>query len=490
MIKMNHLSQNKIKWLGVLCLAVIFAVDAETPLGIADAMTYIAVVLLTIWIPGGRSTLYFGIAGIVLTIAGFFLSPSGEAMNIAITNRILAIIGISVAIVVVRKFKIAQDEIVFQKESLDSLFNHAAEGIIFTDEHGNILMSNPKVQKIFGFSPEAFNGINIMSFFTIESSYEIMEFWEYARERELSFETTGLAKNGVEFPVKISFSSFDQRGQKRYVVFIQDITQRKKQEQILIKAHDELSIYTQKLNESNAELENFAYIASHDLQEPLRKIQSFGSRLAAKLNGKLEQPEADDLSRVIKASNRMQVMINDLLTLSRVRTQQKPFEKTDLNLLLNEVIDDIEIAIKQSGAKITVENLPVVEADPVQMRQVFQNLITNAIKFGKEGTVPEIIISSALALDNEKEMYEIKVADNGIGFDNKYSSKIFDIFQRLNGAAYEGSGIGLSVCKKIILRHGGNISTLSNPGHGTTFTIKLPVLSQTVSESMQYISQN
>jgi two-component system, LuxR family, sensor kinase FixL len=468
--KVSHI---RLKAIAIVSLAAIFVMDTQTPLGIADAMCYIAVVLLTIWIPG-RATLVVGIAGILLTIAGFVLSPSGEAFSIALTNRALAILGIITAMMVVQKFKNAQQKILSQKDTLDSLFNHASEGILFSDTDGVILLSNKKMEQISGYDAGSLKGKNIKSLFTGEEESEFAEKFN-TDSNEVSFETMARKQNGDTFPAQVNFTSFIENDTRHFVIFIEDITLRRRQEENLKEAHRELTAFANKLHESNTDLENFAYIVSHDLQEPLRKIQSFGSRIETRMAGKLDEPDKEDLGRVIKAANRMQSMINDLLMLSRVKTREKPLSKTDLNHVLQDVIDDLEISIQKSNATIIPSNLPVIDADDVQMRQVFQNLLSNAIKFRKP-TDPLIIRINSHIVNNEtEEIAEISVSDNGIGFDPKYSNKIFQIFHKLNGAEYDGSGIGLSICKKIISRHNGTIIPESQPGEGTTFIMRLPV---------------
>jgi two-component system, LuxR family, sensor kinase FixL len=464
----------RLKVIALVCLVAIFLMDTQTPLGIADAMCYIAVVLLTIWIPG-RATFVFGVAGILLTVIGFALSPSGEAFEIALTNRILAVLGIFTAIVVVQKFKNAQQKILSQKDTMDSLFNYASEGILFTDADGMILLSNPKVEQITGYSQATMKGRNIRSLFPPESVADFAEKIENSAYEEVSFETKAMKQNGDLFFARVNLTSFEEKDDRRFVVFIADITLRKQQEENLKEAHRALTAFADKLHESNTDLENFAYIVSHDLQEPLRKIQSFGNRIEVRMANNLDEPDKEDLGRVIKAAGRMQIMINDLLMLSRVKTREKPLIKTDLNLVLQEVLDDLEIAIQKSSATIIPGNLPVIDADDVQMRQVFQNLLANAIKFRKQIEPLVIRIDSKILNDNHTPRAEITFSDNGIGFDPKYNQKIFQIFNKLNGAEYDGSGIGLSICKKIISRHNGTITPDSTPGIGTSFTLTLPV---------------
>jgi len=258
------------------------------------------------------------------------------------------------------------------------------------------------------------------------------------------------------------------------IAIIIDISQRRQQEDLLKKAHLNLQYYAKELQASNVELENFAYVSSHDLLEPLRKIQAFGERLKIAEAGNFTDQGRDYLDRVLHASERMEALINDLLTFSRLSTRSQPFVPVDLNEVLKGVLADLEISIEKSGARFETGPLPVIEAEPTQMRQLFQNLIANAIKFKKETEAPLIKISSVRNdTENGNESYDISIADNGIGFDEKYKEKIFNIFQTLAGRKYEGSGIGLAICRKIAIRHGGNIFAKSTPNIGSVFIASL-----------------
>jgi signal transduction histidine kinase len=247
----------------------------------------------------------------------------------------------------------------------------------------------------------------------------------------------------------------------------------------------ELRQQREELERSNRELQDFASIASHDLQEPLRKVRAFGDRLERKLGAEITPDARDCLVRMQDAAARMSVLISDLLRYSRVTTHALPLEPVDLGRIAREVIGDLEVAIERSNAEIDIGPLPTVEADALQMRQLFQNLLSNALKFQQPETPPRIAVQSrcleangsgaASTLDSETQWYELRFADNGIGFDEKYLDRIFTIFQRLHGrTSYEGSGVGLAVCRKIVDRHGGHITAQSTPGKGATFLVTLP----------------
>lgn len=227
------------------------------------------------------------------------------------------------------------------------------------------------------------------------------------------------------------------------------------------------------LQRSNRELQDFAFVASHDLQEPLRKIQAFGDRLRSKNKDVLDEASLDYLARMQNAASRMQELINALLNLSRITTKAQPFTTVALDSILSVVVDDLQPRIEDAGGTVVVKKLPILDADRVQMRQLFQNLVGNALKFRAEGRPIRVEVREGHS-DNPA-VVRIEVSDNGIGFEERHADKIFTIFQRLHGRGeYEGSGIGLAVCRRIVDRHGGNISATSVPGEGATFIIELP----------------
>lgn len=241
----------------------------------------------------------------------------------------------------------------------------------------------------------------------------------------------------------------------------------------------------QELASANAELQQFASIASHDLQEPLRKIQAFGNRLKEKSGEALSDQGRDYLERMQNAAGRMQTLIDDLLTLSRITTRARPFVPVNLAQVVQEVLSDLEVRIQQTEGRVEVGELPTIEADPVQMRQLLQNLIGNALKFHRDEEPPIVRIYSQVFVSQERqsaedsvsaELYQIIVEDNGIGFEEKYLDRIFNVFQRLHSRSeYEGTGMGLAICRKIAERHGGSITAKSAIRRGAKFIVTLPI---------------
>ena len=260
---------------------------------------------------------------------------------------------------------------------------------------------------------------------------------------------------------------------------VHDITERKRMEEELRKSRDEQEIKvkerTAELELRNKELQDFAFVASHDLQEPLRTVQTFGRMLADKCGVSLDETSRDYIRRMEKAAVRMQNLLDALLSYSRVTTKLEPFKKTDLSECVEEALSNLEIAIMKKSARVEVGDLPSVKADRVQMVQLFQNLIGNALKFSREDDSAHVKIYAQEVRD-ANGAYEICVEDNGIGFDEKYLDKIFHPFQRLHGRGsdYEGVGMGLAICKKIVERHGGEITARSESGKGSTFMVRFP----------------
>lgn len=239
----------------------------------------------------------------------------------------------------------------------------------------------------------------------------------------------------------------------------------------------ELKAYARDLERSNQELRDFTFIASHDLQEPLRKIQAFGELLRDRYADDLDARGEDYIQRMQNAASRMQMLLEELLTFSRVTTKAQPYTRVDLNQVIKTVLGDLDMQIEQSGAKISISELPTLDADETQMSHLFTNLLSNALKFHLPGTPPVVrVISSNVNLGG-KEWCDIQIEDEGIGIEEKFHEKIFLPFQRLHGRnEFSGTGMGLTICKKIVDRHGGTIRVESSPGKGTCFIIRLPCL--------------
>ena len=356
----------------------------------------------------------------------------------------------------------------------ESILNAAGEGICGIDAGGKITFANPTAARLMGLEIDKMVGRKETDLFGVTAPVET----EVAPNKSPGkpVEITLTRGDNSTFTAEFMRSQILENEQVvGRVVLLKDITERKEAAEALERKAAELA-------RSNAELEQFAFVASHDLQEPLRKIRAFGDRLKMKCETALPAEGADYLSRMQNAAARMQTLIADLLTFSRIISRFEPFVAVDLGQVVREVLGDLEVRIEKVGATVNVGELPQIEADPLQMRQLLQNLIGNALKFQLPDVKPVIQISARIrAADDEYApsagpICELSIQDNGIGFDEKYLDKIFAVFQRLhNRQEYEGTGIGLAVCRRIVDRHSGRITAHSKPGAGATFIVQLPV---------------
>lgn len=349
-------------------------------------------------------------------------------------------------------------------ERLTAVLESITDGYLVLDQEGRFLEINRAAGELFGRPISELIGQYFREQYpSLAQSNFAARYRESLESGEEQHFETRLPNSNRWFEVHL------YPKQTRTEVYFRDISERKQ-------AEDDLQNYAHKLERTNQQLEEFAFIASHDLQEPLRKIQAFSDRVLARYREQIDPDGQNYLDRMNNAAHRMQGMIEDLLALSRVTTQAHPFTEVDFNRLASEVISDLDLRIERSGGRVEVSPLPVVSGDEKQFRLLLQNLIVNALKFQQPGTAPVVRISAQVEqADGRAPEVVIRVEDNGIGFDPKYAERIFHPFQRLHGLGqYDGTGMGLAICRKIVERHGGSIHAESQPGEGATFIVTLP----------------
>ena len=347
---------------------------------------------------------------------------------------------------------------------LQAIMDTALDAIITMDEGRVVLSFNEAAEKMFGYDAAEVNGHNVKMLmpepYLSEQDDYVRRYLETGGREVIGrrHEIRGRRKDGTEFPCELSVSELVTGERRLFTGMVHDITDRKRVEA--------------ELRRSNESLEQFAYVASHDLKEPLRMISSYLQIIEKRYADKLDDEGREFFGFARAGANRLRDLIEDLLEYSRVGTQNKPLEATDSGKLLDEVCSDLQLAINDGDAKITYDELPIVVADAGQLRQVFQNLLANALKF--RGSASPIIHVSAV---RRRKDWVFSVRDNGIGIAAEHQERIFVIFQRLHGREqFKGTGIGLAVCKKIIERHGGRLWLESKPGEGTTFYFSLPIV--------------
>jgi PAS domain S-box-containing protein len=360
-------------------------------------------------------------------------------------------------------------------------FQHAAIGMALVRIGGRWQQVNPALCEILGYTEEELLATTFQAITHPDDLDTSLVLKAKALAGEIDhfhLEKRYLHKQGHAVPVLLSVSLVRESPQRPlyFVAQIQDVSDRKL-------AEERLQAHAKQLEIKNRELQDFVCVASHDLQEPLRKIQAFGDLVASSEGQHLTETGQDYIRRMRDAAGRMRNLIDDLLALSRVTSQTRPFVAVDLNRVAHEVLDDLKARIEQSGGRVQVDPLPTVSADPTQMRQLLQNLVGNAVKFQPQGVPPHIRIYAqriATQLDSPRASdgaaaWQVCVEDNGIGFDIKYVGRIFAPFQRLHGRGiYEGTGMGLAICQRVVTRHGGEIWARSEPGKGSTFIFTLP----------------
>jgi len=374
--------------------------------------------------------------------------------------------------------KRAEEELRESEERLRTMSDSAQDAIIMMNPEGNISFWNRAAEEILGYSSEEVIGSDLHRLLAPERFREsqLEGFRKFRQTGEGSavgqtLELAAVRKGGEEFPIELSLSAVRLQDGWHAIGIIRDITERKRAEEELQCSADRLASLNTELGRSNRDLQEFTYTVSHDLQEPLRKIHTFGQFLVEDCGEHIPDEGRQHLRRMQEATVRMKNLIQHLLTLARVGTRGGELVPVESRPVLDAVLDTLSEQVRQSGAEVTVEGeFPTVMADAVQLGQVFQNLISNALKFRS----PERVLRVTIRADVEGDQATFSVSDNGIGIEERFLEKIFGVFQRLHPREqYEGAGVGLALCEKIVRRHGGSIRVESTPGEGTTFHVVL-----------------
>lgn len=349
------------------------------------------------------------------------------------------------------------------------------EPVLMVDASGRIVYANGAVRDLLGYPPDSLLG-ELVEKLVPEAYRE-----GHVAQREAYVQTptprpmgagrelTALAADGREVPVRISLGPIRTSSGLLVSVMLRDLTER-------LRAEAEAAEHLRDLERSNQELREFAHVASHDLQAPLRKIRSFGGRLVERAAGKLDAKSADYLERMVRAAVRMQTLIEDLLRYSRVTMKAGALGEVDLADVLEDALADLELEREECGADISIGPLPRVRADRAQLRHVFQNLLGNAMRFRRADTAPRVRVREETDGQARPGFCRVVVEDDGMGFAPRHAERIFQIFERLRpDDSREGSGVGLAICKSVVERHGGRIEAEGRPDQGATFRVELPL---------------
>lgn len=362
------------------------------------------------------------------------------------------------------------------------LLDAMPDAVVMVDRQGVIRLVNAEAAQMFGYTREELVGSGIdrlvppehrLQHARLRNSYTQAP---VPRAMGAGLGTAGVRKDGTIIPLDIKLTPF-RRGDDDFVLAVaRDITLRAEREGSLISANQELA-------ESNRALEHFAYVASHDLQEPLRKITAFGDRLGRKYGAVLDETGLDYLRRMQGAAGRMSALIEDLLIFSRMSSRKEEPEAVDLLSLLDDLLADLDAAAERVGGRFQRHgHFASIRGRPFQIRQLFQNLLGNALKFHREDVPPVVQIRGGILHrippggTVPRPWLQVQVQDNGVGFESRHAERIFRIFERLHGRErFEGTGMGLAICARIVELHGGTIQAEGTPGEGATFTVTLPV---------------
>ncbi|MCH8322184.1 MAG: PAS domain S-box protein [Proteobacteria bacterium] len=468
-------------WVPVILLFAVLVFDLLTPLGIAAGVAYVPLVFCALWFKGRYVPYGFAALASILVVLGFFTSPDvGAAIERVLINRGLSLLAIWITALAIFAQKRTEVNLTASEKELESrarfqetITNTMVDALIVINQMGIVISVNNAARKLFGYTSEEIVGNNVKMLMQGETRKEHDSYLKNYRKTGHGNiigigprEVQGFTKDGDQLDLELAVNASVLEGKKIYVGSLRDLTEKKRI-----------------LEQSNVELEKFAYVASHDLQEPLRKVQAFGDRMVTQYASVLDERGLDYLNRMRDAANRMQTLVENLLEFSRIASKGQSFVPVDLAQVAREVASDLEIRIQETETLLEIGDLPTIHADPLQMRQLLQNLIANALKYRRKDTSHTVRLKGGIVEDwgsyrndTPEQFCQILVKDNGIGFEEKYAERIFGIFQRLHGRSeFEGTGVGLAICRKICERHGGTITAEGRPGDGATFIVTLPI---------------
>lgn len=456
---------------------IILLVDYLIPVGVAIGFLYVLPLIFSAFlIKEKRFIKILAFCSLLFVIFGAFFNSSEFSNPVFIINRSISIITIIVSAWISHLFI----GLLIKNLNLEYFSRIALEaspnGMIMIDVTGKIILANRQIEDIFGYKKEDLFGknVDILVPDDIRPNHPELRlgFFKNPAPRRMGIgrELFGKRKDGSMVPVEIGLTPVSTEEGNFVVSSIVDITDRKDRDRIIIKKNQELENSLLLLNKSNKELEEFAYVASHDLQAPVRHISTHLEILKDSLNIELDQKQLDSIHYILSATAKMKSLISDLLRISRIGKEKLRLMNTDLNFLVNEVVEYLAPEINDIGAEIEIEKLPTVYVDPILISLVFQNLIQNAIRYREVSRQLKV----SVYFREDDEFFYICVKDNGIGFDQEHEFRIFEMFKRLNvSTGRDGTGIGLAICKKIVELHEGKIFAKSKTGEGSIFTLEI-----------------
>lgn len=455
---------------GLLCFLLLMF-DFAMPQGVATGISYMPLVFCSLWFARPQTAFVMAVVASLLIIFGYIISDNGTAIGWhIITNRIMAILAVWLVATLIYLQRSGEMARKTSEEKLRAIVENAVDGLITIDAEGRIESFNVACERIFGYNASEVIGCNIKMLMPLRYSREhdgYLRNYRTTRQAKIigtGREVAGLRKDGSEFPIDLSVSEIFVDGKQLFSGILRDITYRKALE-------EEKEELIRQLHQSNTHLEQFAYICSHDLQEPLRMISNFTQRLEKHLGDEhLDGKARHYMQYIVNGSTNARALINDVLQLARIGNETRRLEVVDCEEVLATVVHNLRERIKENNVQITHDGLPSVQAHFTYVVQIFQNLISNAIKF-HNGEQPAIHISAK----KSGSQWQLSIKDNGIGIAPEHQQKVFQIFQRLHSrAAYPGTGIGLTIVQRIIQQYDGEIWLESVAGKGTTFYFTLP----------------